>query len=316
MAEIDIRVDESNVRIDQFLVNKYPTLSRSKIQFLIKNNHITVNGSQIKPSLKLNGGEIIKGDIVEVFSDQLQPQKIELDIIYEDDDIVVINKPSGMVVHPGSGNHSNTLVNALIYHFESLSDKNNARPGIIHRLDKETSGVLIVAKNNYAHDYIASQFANRTVYKEYEAVVWGRIASKGMIEGLIGRDKNNRIKFSMVDVNGKSSKSEYFLKDFYNPVSHVKLIPYTGRTHQLRVHMHSIGHPIFGDTMYNGGSKNIKSFDLMFSSKLTMALKEINRVCLHARKINFKLPSTNEIVEFKVDLPCDMKSLLGIFNNV
>ena len=315
MVSINIKVDEGNIRIDQFLVNKYPKLSRSKIQSLIKNKHIRVNGMQIKPSLKLNGGEIIRGDIIEIFNNNLEPQKIGLDILYEDEDIIIVNKSSGMVVHPGNGNPSNTLVNALIYHFSMLSNKNDTRPGIIHRLDKDTSGLIVVAKNNYAHDYIADQFANRTVYKVYEAVVWGRTDEKGIVEGMIGRDKNNRIKFSMVESNGKSSKSEYFLKNFYDPISYVKLIPFTGRTHQLRVHMNSIGHPIFGDTMYNGGLNNVKSFDSKFSSKLEIALKKINRVCLHAKKIKFKLPSTSKFIEFEAEVPDDIKLLLKTFKN-
>tara|TARA_B100001123_G_scaffold442278_1_gene585505 strand:+ start:99 stop:1052 length:954 start_codon:yes stop_codon:yes gene_type:complete len=315
MDKINVTVDEGNIRIDQFLVNTYPKLSRSKIQHLIKTEHIKVDGLAIKPSLKLKGGELVSGEIIEVGSENIIPEQIDLDIVYEDEDIIVINKPSGLVVHPGNGNFSGTLVNGLVYHFNNLSDKDASRPGIIHRLDKDTTGILVVAKNNHAHDFISEQFANRKIYKEYEAIAWGEVSKEGVVEGLIGRDKNNRVLFNMVENNGKTSKSSYFLKGYYAPLSHVKLIPYTGRTHQLRVHMKSIGHPIFCDELYNGGKKNIKSFESSYSLQLTKAMKNINRVALHAKKIELRLPSTNNKIAFEVDLPDDMKSVLDIVNN-
>ena len=315
MDLINIKVKEKNIRIDQFLVNSYPNLSRSKIQHLIKDKYIKVNGISIKPSFKLKGGEIVSGKVIEIGNEDIIPEKIDLDIIYEDKDVIVINKSSGLVVHPGNGNHNGTLVNGLVYHFNKLSDRDVSRPGIIHRLDKDTTGILVVAKNNHAHDFISEQFANRKIYKEYEAIVWGEVAKEGIVEGLIGRDKNNRILFKMVENNGKTSKSSYFLRKFYNPLSHVKLIPYTGRTHQLRVHMASIGHPIFCDELYNGGKKNIKSFDTQWFSKLNIAMKKLNRVALHARKIEFNLPTTNNKVAFEADLPDDMKSVIDIIKN-
>ena len=249
------------------------------------------------------------------FKSVLLPENIPLEILYEDNDLAVINKEAGMGVHPGSGNHSGTLANALIYHFKSLSDINNNRPGIVHRLDKETSGLIIIAKSDKSHLHLAKQFSDRTVKKKYKAIVWGKMPEKGKIEGLIGRHPGNRKSFKMVKNLGRHSLTNFITEDYIAPFSYVSLYPSTGRTHQIRVHLNSIGHPILLDSMYGGGKKMSKSFHVKYNKTFKRLFNVINRVSLHAEEIEFLHPTNLKSIQFKAPLPADISKSLELLRN-
>jgi len=309
-------VDESSIRLDLFLSNKLPDFSRTSIQNSIKSSLVKVNGLISKASMKLSSGDIVECEIKKKTSNiTITPQNIPLDILFEDKSIIVINKPSGLVVHPGSGNKDNTLVNGLIYHYKKLSKINNLRPGIIHRLDKDTSGVIVIAKTDKAHVSISEQFANRSVKKTYYALAWGKVKDKGVIKGLIDRDSFNRTKFKMSPHKGRTSKTLYSLENYFEPISLVKLHPETGRTHQIRVHLNSIGHPIFSDSQYSGGAKRIKSYHVKYMRTLKRLFKLMNRVALHAQKINFNHPETSENISFTAPFPDDFNKVLELLKN-
>jgi len=308
-------VDTSDIRVDLFLANKLPNFSRTTIQNSIKSNLVMVNNQLAKTSTKVNFGDIINGEIKEKQVNQsIVPQNIPLDILFEDDEIIVINKSSGLVVHPGNGNKDGTLVNSLAYHFKELSNTNNLRPGIIHRLDKETSGVIVVAKTNKAHAKVSNQFLNKEVKKIYFALVWGEINKKGFIDGFINRDNNNRTKYKVSLENGKISKTKYYSEGYFPPLSLVRIKPETGRTHQIRVHLSSIGHPIFSDVDYSGGKKRIKSYHVKYTNILKRLFKCINRVALHAKTIEFKHPKNDKVVSFSAPIPNDFKEALKILS--
>jgi len=301
------------LRLDHYLAKKLPNYSRSKIQSYIKMGQVTINGLIVKPSFILQGNEIIKCRFEsEPIDEYIIPEKIDLEIIFEDDHIAVINKPSGMVVHPGNGNQSGTLLNGLLYYFNHLSNKSSQRPGIVHRLDKETSGVIIVAKNDESHDNLSAQFSNRQIKKEYRALVWGEIDSEGKIEGKIGRHPKHRQTFSMVSNGGKDSCTNFSRINYLPPLSLVSLSPKTGRTHQLRVHLKSLGHPIFGDVAYGGGENNTKSFHVKYTNILNTLMKAMPRVALHAFTIEFKHPITEDKMKYNVPLPSDFNEALEI----
>jgi len=300
------------IRLDSFLSQKTTDLSRNKIQKLIKNGSILVDEFLVKPSFKLKGNECITINNTDQINEvsKIIKENIPIDIIFEDEELIIINKQAGLVVHPGAGNQSGTLLNGLLYHFSDLSLLDNSRPGIIHRLDKETSGIMIVAKTNRAHYIIAEQFAQRTIKKIYRAIVWREINQNGEIEGLITRDKKNRIKFSLNDVKGKYSYTSYKRLNFSELFSYVELYPTTGRTHQLRVHLQSLGFPILLDELYGGGKKYKSSFHPKYYPEIDNFFKLINRFALHAYSIEFVHPLTKKKMIFKSELPEDMTSVL------
>ena len=308
-------VDEENIRLDQFLVKKMADVSRSKIQLAIKSGQVLVDGEKLKSSAILKGDERVEGELLVVVEDEIIAENIPLDILYEDDDLAIINKISGMVVHPGSGNHNGTLVNALIYHFKSLSGLNYSRPGIVHRLDKDTSGVIVIAKNDRAHQHLSKQFADRTVKKVYRAIAWGNVPEKGKVEGLIGRHPADRKAFKMVNNLGRESLTRFTLDESLPPLSFVTLYPKTGRTHQIRVHLKSIGHPILADDMYGGGKKMIKSFHVKYTQILNRLFKNMNRVALHAEKLEITHPTTGDKMRFQAPIPDDMENALNLLRN-
>ena len=298
-------VDESNanVRIDQYLssVTEY---SRSKIVKLIKNGLVLVDDETVKPSyivksldniqiigeLKENASEKEKIDVI--------PENIPLDILYEDDDVIVVNKPSGMVVHPANGNYSKTLVNALLYHTSSLSE-NDVRPGIVHRIDKDTSGLLMVAKNDESHMFLADKLSRHEITRKYIALVWGVINhDTGTIDAPIGRDKNDRQKMSVTDVNSKDAVTHFKVLERYKNATLIELELETGRTHQIRVHMNYIGHPIVNDPVY-GRKKRINDYGQM----------------LHAKTLGFIHPKTGGYLEFSVDPDIKFMTILEDFKN-
>lgn len=279
-------------RADKFLANYFQTddietLSRAEIQRYFDDGKVEVNNKIIKPSFKVKNGDVIVMKSRIFIPSELIKENIPLDIVYEDNDVIVVNKPSGMVVHPAAGHESGTLVNAILYHSDSLSDINGSyRPGIVHRIDKDTSGLLIVCKNNYSHKKIAEQLRNKTSKREYIAIVCGIIEHNyGKINAPIGRDPNNRQKNAVVE-GGKESVTHFTVLERLKGYTLISLRLETGRTHQIRVHMAYIGHPVLGDPLY--GPKK---------------LIDENGQYLHARMIGFVHPTTGEYLEFECELP-------------
>ncbi len=310
--EFNVPTDQKKIRMDQYLTEVLADISRSKIQVSIRNGDITLDGKSVKPGTILTGGEAISGDISKPSDVNLVKQEMALDLLYEDDAIVVINKPAGLVVHPGSGNIDGTLVNGLLYHFCNLSGINPGRPGIVHRLDKDTSGVIIVAKTDQAHANISEQFELRKVTKKYLAIVWGKSPEEGQIEGNIKRHNTNRIKFEMTENKGRFSKTKFRTEYYSPPFSYVTMKPETGRTHQLRVHFSHAGNPIVGDELYGGGSKRIKSYHTKYTAMCKRVLKELARTALHAKSLTLRHPESSEFMTWTAPLPEDMENALSI----
>lgn len=293
-------VDEStdHIRIDKYLNELLPDQSRSYIQKLLKDGHILVNNSIIKPNYKVKADDRIQIDIPEPIEANIEAENIPLDIIYEDNDVLIVNKPKEMVVHPAPGNYSGTLVNALMYHCkDSLSNINGVlRPGIVHRIDKNTTGCLIVCKNDQSHNFVADQLSEHSINRIYIGIVCGVLKDdEGTIDAPIGRNKRDR-KLMSVNEDGKRAITHYKVLKRFRDYTLVQFKLETGRTHQIRVHMAHINHPLLGDDQY--GRQKCK-FNLTGQ-------------CLHAKTIGFIHPSTKEYVEFEVDEPEYFKHLLDI----
>lgn len=301
---IPITEEYDGLRLDHFLVSVVPGQSRSHLQRLIEEGHVTVNGRPAKANLRLKLGVSVDIDIPEAREPIPAPENIELPIVYEDADLVVVNKPPGMVVHPAAGHDSGTLVNALLYHVDDLSGiGGEKRPGIVHRLDRGTSGLMVVAKNDAAHQELARQFHDREVSKEYLALVWGVVVAGRRIEDPIGRDPNNRLKMTNRARRSREAVTRIVRVFQVNPaLALAQIAIHTGRTHQIRVHLSSIGHPIVGDTLY-GGLRRRLPFDIR-------AVSRLDRPFLHAAKLAFKHPRDGRRMEFESELPPDLKSVL------
>ena len=305
---------QSPLRIDKYLMNFIENATRSKIQEAAKNESIYVNGIAVKSNYKVKPNDLIKILFEHPpHENLLVPEKINLDIVYEDDDLVVINKPAGLVVHPGHGNYSGTLVNGLLYHFKNLPINSSNRPGLVHRLDKDTSGLLVVAKNDNSMVKLSNQFAKKTSKREYLALVWGDLKKDfDTIDNFIGRNPKNRLQNMVIsnDNNesmGKRAITNYEVISRFNYVSLVKCILDTGRTHQIRVHMKSIGHPIFNDERY-GGNKILKGTTFTkYKQFVENCFKVIPRQALHAKSLGFAHPTTKKYMEFDSDLPNDFQ---------
>ena len=302
-------------RLDSFLTRQINQFSRTKIQKIINEGHVKVDGFIVKSSFILKGKEVISYELksTENNIDYVVPEKMNLNVLFEDNDIIVINKSAGIVVHPAIGNKTGTLLNGLLYHCKDLSEISMDRPGVIHRLDKNTSGVIVFAKNDRAHYYISDQFAERKVKKKYIALVWGKLVKNGSIKGKIKRNPKNRLGFILNDKIGKDSFSEYrVIENFDIPVTLVNIFPKTGRTHQIRVHLSSIGHPIINDHLYGGGeASRINSFHEKNRSSLLKVCNLSKRVSLHASEIEFKHPSNKKIIKFKADLSNDIYNAIN-----
>ena len=306
--------DERGKRIDLFLSQKDLGLSRSFIHKLILNHHILVNDKPIKPSFKIKGGEEIHIEVPPLEKPSLEPEDIPLDIVYEDSDLLVVNKKTGMVVHPAAGNYSHTLVNALLFHCKDLSGINGVlRPGIVHRLDKNTSGLLVVAKNDFAHLGLAEQIKDRTLLREYITIIWGHMpVGEGTIEAPIGRALKDRKKMAVTRVKGRESLTQYKVLERFDLCVLLSIRLKTGRTHQIRVHLSYLNHPVLGDPEYGGRQKWLKGIydqDRPLAQKL---LNVIERQALHAKKLGFAHPRTKEYQELDSPLPEDLEKVLSL----
>ena len=312
MTVLKLTADRSDVRLDRYIADEVEILSRSKAQSNIKAHHILVDGTPAKPSLLLNGGELIQIDLQEDKDMGLEPEEMDLEILFEDEDLVAISKPAGMVVHPGAGNFSGTLVNGLIYHFNKLSELyGSQRPGIVHRLDKDTSGVLLIAKNDSVHMKLAKQFADRMVTKVYLALVWGTPSeTKGVITGSLERHPNDRKKFT-VSKEGRQAETHFRVLESLEDFSLIELRPKTGRTHQLRVHMQHIGYPIFADDIYGGGLSHSRGLSPQIRKNYSALHKLMPRQALHALSISFVHPGTGQEMEITAPLPGDFRNVLA-----
>ena len=309
-----ISEDLNNKRIDQVVANQYPKISRTKVNKIIKNNLLKLNGNIFNdPSAKVKLGDQIEFENLQEDKIDLVPKKMDLKIIFEDEDIIIIDKPIGMVVHPGAGNFENTMVNGLLYHCKNkLSGINGEdRPGIVHRIDKDTSGLLVIAKNDQAHAFIAKQFEEHTIKRSYLVFVYGILRPlHGRIETLIGRNKTNRQKMSADVARGKEAITNYETLEVFKgskilDISLVKCMLETGRTHQIRVHMSHKGNPILGDQTYGKKIKKLRGIDHEFED----ILKSLKRQALHAHTLGFVHPKTNQDVYYASELPEDLNKL-------
>jgi 23S rRNA pseudouridine1911/1915/1917 synthase len=299
MNEILIEVPENfeGERIDKFLSVLLEDSSRNAIQKLIENGKVLVNGAVVNKKYKVSTDDEIKMLPSELKPLDAEPENIPLDIVYEDEHLLVVNKPRGMVVHPAPGNYSGTLVNALLYHCkDSLSGINGIlRPGIVHRIDKDTSGLLIVAKTDKAHIGLAQQIKEHSLVREYEGVVFGKIKQdSGTVDAPIGRHPKDRKKMAVTMQNSRNAVTHYFVVTNYEGFTHMRFRLETGRTHQIRVHMASLGHPIAGDAVYGVNDKS------GFTSR-----------CLHAKKVGFIHPITDEYMEFEAPLPAEFQAFIN-----
>ncbi len=284
-------------RIDHYLSLLNPDLTRSYIQKLIKSNEILVGAKSVKPSYSVSAGDEIEINIPKAIAPDILPENIPLDILYEDDDVILINKPKGMVVHPAAGHFSNTLVNALMYHCgDSLSGINGImRPGIVHRIDMDTTGVLIACKNDFSHQSIAAQLKEHSITRRYYALACGNVREEeGVIDAPIGRHPIDRKKMAVNYEHGKSAVTHYRVLGRYDGYTWIECRLETGRTHQIRVHMAKLGHPLLGDEVY-GGKTN----------------KKLQGQCLHAYILGFSHPKTGDYLEFTAPLPDYFRKLIG-----
>ena len=307
------------LRVDKFLMNFIENATRNKIQQAAKAGHIWVNETPVKQNYKVK-----PGDIVRVLFEHppyeflLKPEEIALDIVFEDADVLVINKPAGMVVHPGHGNYSGTLLNALVYHFENLPMNRDKRPGLVHRIDKDTSGLLVVAKTEKAMTHLAEQFFLKTSSRSYLALVWGNVKEDyGTIEGHIGRDPKNRLQMKVFPEGetGKAAITHYEVVERFGYVSLVRCQLETGRTHQIRVHMKHIGHTIFNDSRYGGDAILKGTVFTKYKQFVENAFKILPRQALHAQTLGFDHPRTGERMEFTAPIPEDMEACINKWRN-
>ena len=290
-------------RLDSSLSEMLPDFSRSKITSWIKSGDALINKKLFKPKDKSNGGEIVFLTLNQKDTNDWFAEKIPLNVVYEDEDIIVINKQFGLVTHPGAGNWTGTLANALLYYDPNLSRLDRA--GIVHRLDKNTSGLMVIARNEKAQKYLVEQLQNHSVEREYSAIVYGHMIAGGAIDEPIGRDPRDRVKQAVLS-NGKDAITHYRAIDRFKSHTHVKAILETGRTHQIRVHLSYVGHSLVGDPMYGGRVR----FPKKASEELKEALLSFKRQALHSKKLTLIHPISGELMSWKTALPDDMKGLL------
>lgn len=289
--------ENQQMRLDKYLAEQFPEQTRSYLQKLIKDGEVLVNGKNVKTGYQLSKGDEVSVNIPEPKELDVEPQKMDLDIVYEDDDVILINKPKGMVVHPAPGHTTDTLVNGLLYHCkDNLSGINGvARPGIVHRIDRDTTGILIVCKNDMSHNSIAAQLKEHSINRRYRALVHGNLKEDtGTVEGAIGRHPIDRKKMSINEKNGKPAVTHYTVLERFGNYTLIECKLETGRTHQIRVHMSSIGHPLVGDEVYGPAKCPFK----------------LQGQCLHAMVLGFVHPRSGEYMEFSAELPEYFEELL------
>ena len=305
---------QSALRVDKFLMNLIENTTRNKIQQAAENGSILVNDVAVKSNYKVKAGDIVRLVLAHPTYEQLlTPENILLDIVYEDDQLLVINKPAGMVVHPGHGNYSGTLVNALAYHFENLPLNSSERPGLVHRIDKDTTGLLVVAKTEHAMAYLSKQFADKTSEREYIALVWGNIEEEeGTVEGNIGRHDTNRMRMAVheSDEKGKPAVTHYKVLERFGYVTLVSCQLETGRTHQIRVHMKHIGHTLFNDERYGGDAILKGTTFTKYKQFVDNCFKVLPRQALHAKTLGFEHPITKKFLRFDTPIPQDLQECI------
>lgn len=307
LLNFQIEPEDSGKRLDAFLSGKIENWSRSRLQKLIDDGDVLVNQNQAKSSYKLREADEIEVELTEVPTKDFTPEDIALEIVYEDEFLAVINKPAGMVVHPGAGVAGGTLANAIAHHFklQAADSKFENRVGIVHRLDKDTSGLLVVAKSDEIHEKLSEQFREREVFKSYVALVHGAVdANAGEIDQPIAREKHNRTRMA-IRAHGRSALSLWKVRKRFEKFTLLNVEIKTGRTHQIRVHLASINHPVVGDETYNSGrDKTVKDLEVR------QAIADLNRFFLHAERLHFTHPTTNERLEFYQPMPAELKNLV------
>ncbi len=301
--EIDVDAEHAGERLDHFLVAQLPGQSRSQIQRLIKEGCVRVGDRAVRPNLAVRQGDHVVVDIADPVAPEPRPEALPIAILYEDPDIVVVDKPAGMVVHPAPGHADGTLVNALLHHVEDLSGVGGElRPGIVHRLDRGTSGVMVVAKHDAAHRELQRQFTEREVEKEYLALVWGLVHAGRRIDASIGRDPVHRQKMSARARHARTAVTRVTRAEYLSGVSFLHVAIATGRTHQIRVHLSAIGHPIVGDPTYGGVRRHVAA--------AVRAVLRLERPFLHAARLAFAHPGDGRRLEFTAPLPADLQGVL------
>ena len=307
------------LRVDKFLMNRIENATRNKIQQAAKSGSIQVDGVPVKASYKIKGGDEVKVLLSHPPHENLLiPEKMSLDIVYEDEDLLVVNKEAGIVVHPGHGNYSGTLINGLLYHFETLPLNSNNRPGLVHRIDKDTSGLLVVAKTNAAMVHLAKQFHNKVSSRKYLALVWGDVLDEeGVVEGHIGRHPKNRLQMTVFPEgeSGKSAITHYSVLEHFGYVTLIECRLETGRTHQIRAHMKYIGHTLFNDSRYGGDIILKGTTFTKYKQFVQNCFTLIPRQALHARTLGFNHPTTNEWMDFNSEIPSDIENVLEKWRN-
>jgi len=309
--EIEIPSGKIPERLDVFLARQVSELTRSKAQTMISEGDVTVDGATVKTSHKVRPGQLIKLEVLSLPSVDLEPENIPLDVIWEDEWLVIINKPAGMVMHPARGNRSGTLVNAMLYHYGELAKTDDPdRPGLVHRLDKDTSGLIVICKREPALRRLAALFRERSIKREYRAIVWWKMEGrKGVVDKPVGRNPRDRKKYT-VRQDGKPSRTHWSLLEKFNYLNYLALRLETGRTHQIRVHMSSEGHPVFGDPDYSGRNRQLGRLTSGQRREVAGYFEKIDRQMLHACNLGFKHPITGEELFFESELPEDFDWLL------
>lgn len=302
--------DDEGDRLDRALARLWPDLSRSHLQILIREGSVRVNGGAARPSYRLRHGDAVEVHLPESVSLDVAAEDLPLTVVYEDDALLVVDKPSGMTVHPAPGSWSGTLVNALLHHCPSLSGINGVlRPGIVHRLDRHTTGLLVVAKSDSAHRGLASQLEARQIRRRYTAVVWGAAGDAGTVDAPIARNPRDRQKMAVAR-GGRRAVTHYRAAERFAFLTRLDVQLETGRTHQIRVHCQHLGHPVFGDPVY-GGRSGVRGIEAVHRSAARQLLELIDRQALHARELGFRHPCTNAEMNFEAPLPDDLAGLLA-----
>lgn len=301
---------EADARLDAYLAAQIEGWSRARIQRLIEDGEVLVNERAVKSSYKLRAGDVIEVELTEAPASSFAPEPIPIEIVYEDDELVVVNKPAGLVVHPGAGAPSGTLANALAFHFQKLSTGGGAmRPGIVHRLDKDTSGLIVVAKTEDAHEKLSEQFRMREVFKSYITLVHGSLKEEsGRIEQPISRDPRHRTRMAVVR-GGRMALSLYRVRRAFERFTLLDVEIKTGRTHQIRVHLQWLKHPVVGDETYGGGRDKT-----VMDVRARAAIARLNRLFLHAEQLGFRHPRTGEMLRFVAPLPPELTALLDVLD--